>query len=233
MSYSVNATFSSSQAKLEGEFPLDMYAINASLTGWDLLYYANVNQDVYGFEIDSNKNITSATVLYTGLPIGRGSVKTTLDEQIPGLDITVPNVDRVIESYIQAYNYLRGQEVIAMTTFAKYLPTGNSAYYIGETPDPAAVMTDKLYVDGTSSSEETVTFTCKSKFVIKNVVLPNRKYSRECSWEYGGNECDPTVAIDYDTYPTCDYTLTSCRARNNDSRYGGFPGIPKRGIYVA
>jgi len=131
MTYSVTATFSTSQAKMEGEFPLDMYAINASPAGWDLLYYANVNQDIYGFVVDSNKNLTATAVLYTGLPIERGNVKTNLDEQIPGINITVPNVDRTIESYIQAYDYLRGQEVIAMTTFARFLPSGSGDYYIG------------------------------------------------------------------------------------------------------
>ena len=233
MTYSVTATFGSSQAKMEGEFPLDMYAINASPTGWDLLYYANVNQDVYGFVIDSNKNLTSATVLYTGLPIERGNVKTSTDEQIPGLDITVPNVDRVIESYIQAYDYLRGQEVIAMTTFARFLPSGTGAAYIGEEEDYTAFLTEKMYVDGVTSTDEVVTFSCKSKFVIKNIVLPNRKYSRECVWTYLGDECDPDSNIDSGTYPTCDYSLVQCRERDNDDRFGGFPGIPKRGIYVA
>lgn len=233
MSYSVTATFGTSQAKLEGEFPIDMYAINASPAGWEPLYYVNLNQDIYGYAVDSNKNITTSTVLYTALPIEKGSVKTTLDESIPILDISIPNTDRVIESYIQNYNYLRGQDVISITTFAKYLPSGSTADYIGETPDNYACLTEKLYVDGVSSSDEAVTFSCKSKFVIKNIVLPNRKYSRECSWTYGDSYCDPDGNVDYTTYPTCDYTLTQCRARDNDARFGGFPGIPKRGIYIA
>ena len=64
MSYNVNASVSQEQAKISGTFPIDMYVINASQSGTDYLYYANLNQDVYGYAL----NATGA-VSYTHLTL--------------------------------------------------------------------------------------------------------------------------------------------------------------------
>lgn len=237
MSYTVNATFLTERIRPEGSSPIMMYVINASLTGTDYLYYANYNQDVYGYQLDTDGNMTANSQIYTGGNIKAGDVKSNTQGEIPRLDISVPNVDRVMESYIQTADYLRGREVYVITTFARTLPAGSTATYLGDVAyeDYNAVLKEKLVIDSCSSNENVVTFSCTPKFNVKKVGLPNRRYSRECAWEYNGVECDGAGVISASPLlvaSPCNGTLTACISRENSSQFGGFPSIPRRAIYV-
>lgn len=490
MTYSVTATYTSEAAKLEGTYPIDMFVVNASLSGWEPLYYVNLNQDVVGFSLNATGNLTNNATIYTGLPIDRGDISTNNTGEIGELSISIPNTDRVIESIIQNRQYLRGREIYVVSGFARHLPinttledetgasfgttvhglsladgsafikvsgvdlspyagvagsstpykiilkdsTGKQAIgyiaeadttetlassiltdgglelctgwsqtrgtlsadavsphggtysgrftrnatstdgyfyrsisptvgklykvtcwlkrgdstnvrayigpvgsystigittatswtmfsiywtalassivlfstvgsngqysniddvlveevthvgttgvhivstlngstrnwasiesgfnyndtsytfdvyyssiaanlvsekYIGNTPDKNAFLKEKMYIDNVMSNEQAVVFNCKSKFNIKNVVLPKRAYYKECTWaimgNYLGSECDPQDTINTASYPTCDGTLDNCRERHNSARFGGFPSIPRRGIVI-
>ena len=233
MSQDVTATFLKESIKREGISIIDMYVLNASVSpGFDPLYFANYNQNVLGYQMNATGDLLSATEIYTGLPIKRESIKSGLSGEISAVSISIPNVDRSMESYIQNYDYLRGRDVHLLTTFTKHLPSGTQARHIGSVPDRFAVMKEKLYVDSVDSNAEAVSFSCKPKFLIRNKVLPGRMYSRECSWEYAGTECGITNATVLASYTTCDYSLEQCIERKNRSRYGGFLSIPERGIMI-
>lgn len=235
--YNVSATFNEEQVKLSGTFPIGMYVLNASLSGWDPLYYTTLNQDIFGYEMDNNGNLVATdSQTYTGLPIQRGDIESTTDGKISELTISIPNTDREIESIIQTNDYLRGREVYVLTGYAKHLPSGATAKHIGSDSDRFAIIKEKYYVDSVTSNMEVVAFSCKPKFVIKNMILPGRTYSRECSWaldgRYLGSECDPLASINSVTYPNCDGTLENCRARTNVKRYGGFTSVPNKGFII-
>jgi len=237
MSYNITASFSEEQAKLEGTFPIEMYVLNASRSGWDPSYYVNMNEDVYGYEINASGDLTATETVYTRGRIEKGEMTTNTTGEIPDVSVSIPNVDRAAESLIQNNNYLRGYDIYLITTFAKFLPSGSTYRHIGTTPDKNAVMKEKMYVDSTTSNESAVTFSCKPKFTLQNIVLPRRRFSKECYWaldgDYKGADCDPDGDINGTTFPTCDGTLDQCRARGNDARYGGFVGIPGRGVWIS
>jgi len=237
MPYNVTATFSNSQVRLSGERQVELYVINASLSGWLPMYYYNGNQDIFGFNMTASGNLGATdNENYTGLPIERGLIKNSLDGQITEVSVTVPNVNRVMESIIQGSNYLRGNEVHIITGFAKNLPSGSTAKHIGETPDRFAIIPEKMYIDSVTSDENAVVFSCKSKFTLRNVVLPGRTFCKECAWalkgKYRGTECLGSGNISATTFPDCDSTLEQCRERQNTARFGGFPSVPNRGFSV-
>jgi len=247
MSYNVTATLSESQRKIQGIQPIDMYVVNASLSGYDPLYYANINQDVMGFEMHASGNLLGSTghkQLYTGLPLSRNAIQTNTQGEISELSISIPNTDRVIESIIQSNDYLRGCEVYVITTYAAHLPESDLATplatTIGSLADCRAAFVEKMYIDSASSDESVVSFSCKPKFIIKNMMIPGRRFGRECQWrDYAGSECDPfNGSVNTASYPKCDRTIEACRVRglppgnSNIKNYGGFPGIPDRGFYI-
>lgn len=237
MSYDVSATVSEQQVKLDGTRPINMFVLNASLSGWNPLYYADNNQDVFGFEMNASGNLVATdNIVYTGLPIQYDTIKNQTTGEISEVSISIPNTDRVIDGHIQDNNYLRGRDVYILTCFADHLPSGSTATHIGTSPDRFATIKEKMYVDAVTTNQDVATFSCKPKFVIKNIVLPGRTFSRECSWALKGRyletECDPSSNISATTFPTCDGTLENCRARNNVARFGGFVSIPSRGITI-
>ena len=236
MPYDVTASFSIEQAKISGSYPLDMYVFNATYSGKEYYYFVNHDSNIVGYSLDDNGAVTSATVTYTAVPMKRGSQNTNTSGELSTIDITFPNTNRVIESFIQDRDYLRGNEVHVITMFSRHLPTGANEKYIGSDPDYRSNLNETYYVDSVQSSEAEITFNCKAKFDIKKVSLPRRRYTHECAWalnnSYLGSECDPNLEVDSVTYPTCDGTLEQCRQRENSKRYGGFPGIMRNIIWV-
>ena len=233
MSYDTNASFSAEQAKISGSFPIDMYVINASLSGKDYRYYWNGNQDVYGFQLNATGDLSAAQIIYEGLPIERSDIESNTNSEVPEITLSVPNTDRVIESVIQENDYLRGADIHFISTFKKFLPSGATATYVGSVPDHTTSVKEKMFVDGVSSNESAVTFSCKPKFVIRNVILPGRRFERLCQHKnYLGTECDPLGSINSASYTTCDFTTVNCRERQNLERFGGFPSIPRKSILI-
>lgn len=239
MSYNTTASYIEVQASISGTYPISMYCVNASLSGEDKYYFVNNNQDIYGYKVNASDDTTASEQLYTGLPINRGNLSTNTSGEISGITITIPNVNRVMESLIQNYKYLRGCEIVIITTYSRFLPTGSGAEYIGASPDYRSYIKEKYYIDSANSNEQAITFNCKSKFDIRNVGFPRRKFTHFCSWDYLSTECSPLcVASDLQyanviaSWPICDYTLENCKQRKNSARYGGFPAIPRRGFIV-
>ena len=231
MAYDVTATFSIEQAKLEGSFPLDMYVVNASLTGTDFQYYVNSNYDIYGYEVNASGNITSTEQLYSKAVVGRNDLSSNTSGEISGISLSIPNVDRALESVIQNNTYLRGKEVYILTTFAPLLPSGNTANHIGNTPDHNSILKEKFYIDSVNSDEHNVTFNCKAKLDLGGIVVPQRTYNPDCQWEFKDSNCDPLASVNA-SWTTCNYTLDDCRLRNNIKRFGGFPSVPKKAFIV-
>lgn len=237
MPYDMRA--SSERIKIEGTWPIDMYCLNASQSSVEYYYYADMNQNVIGYSLSNAGTVQSTEIEYTGLPITRNEITSNVEGEITGVDITIPNVDRSLESLIHSKRYFRGCEVYMMTGFAKHLPSGGTATYIGNSPDHNAIMKEKFYIDSVTSNQEAVTFHCRSKFDINNITLPNRTYSRHCAWAMGiangyrGSQCDVSGSISATTFPTCDGTLEQCRERNNSRRFGGFPSIPRESVFIS
>lgn len=233
MAYNLNATLSELQTEVEGLDAIHLYVLNASQSGVDYQYYADWNHDIVGYQLDSNGNILSATTTYTGVPIQGDVVKSNIEGEITGISLSIPNVDRTLESILHSQEYLRGKDIYVITTFARYLPSDSDNYkFIGSTPDKNAAIKEKFYIDSAQSTEQAITFSCKSKFDIKKARIPRRTFSHECQWEYNSTECGVSVA-DYTLHPTCDLSIENCRTRNNASRFGGFLSITRSGIYIS
>ena len=234
--YDVSATFNLAQVGVEGKSTIDMYVVNASYSGWNPLYYCNYSQDTYGYNMVASGTLGATEQLYTAVPTERSSIKSTVEGDVSGITISIPNVDRVIEAVLSNYNNLRGNSVHVVSAFTSNLPSGSTANHIGVTSDKNAALIEKVYIDSVSSNKEAVSLDCKPKFIIRNVVLPRRRFRRECTWalygSYVGSECDPLASVNTASYPTCDGSIGACTLRRNLKRFGGFPSIPRGGYII-
>ena len=100
--------------------------------------------------------------------------------------------------------------------------------WLNQLSDPDAFMDDIFYIDSYTADQNNVEFTLTGKFDVLGVDLPARRYSRNyCAWKFKSAECGYSgVEI------TCNKTKQRCKQLNNYQRFGAFPSVPTRRIYV-
>jgi len=198
----VNATFRNEKAKKENA-PIFLYMLK-EYDGVDDLNFAGFDEDV-----------TYNGTVYTRFPIRHEFVAENNQGQIDQVKITLANVSRLIEFYLEQYDF-RGKKVIIRTVWADQLA------------DPDAYIDDVFYIDNYTADQSNVEFTLTGKFDVLGIDLPARRYARNyCVWKFKSAECGYAGAE-----LTCDKTQQRCKQLANYQRFGGFPSVPTRRIYI-
>ena len=198
----IDATFKQEKAKQENR-PVFLYIIE-DYDGSDDLYLAGYDEDVI-----------YNGVTYTRFPITHEFTGENNQGQIDQVKVRLANVSRLIQLYLEQYDF-RGRKVIIRTVWADQLA------------DPDAYIDDIFYVDNYTADQNNVEFTLTSKFDVLGMDLPARRYARNyCSWKFKSAECGYMGAE-----LTCDKTQQRCKQLNNYQRFGAFPSVPTRRIYI-
>jgi len=139
----------------------------------DDLYLAEYDEDVEFFK-DEN---TAQT--YTKFPITHESVSENTGLVVDTVQVSVMNVSREIQAYLEANDGLIGRKVTIRQVFADYLT------------DPDAYIEDIFFIDSVPSyDEKVINFTLTSKFDLLKLTLPRRYYRRDfCQWKYKDQGC--------------------------------------------
>lgn len=176
--------------------------------------------DLFFAEYDAN--VTFDSQLYTATPIQHDFVGENSQGEIDSIQVTISNANRVLQSYLENYDF-RGIKVKITIVWSNQLA------------DPTTKIEDTFYIDTYTATQEAVTFTLTSKFDLLDVQLPFGKYLRNtCRWlplGFKGTECGYAGAT-----ATCDGTKQACKALTGGSnllRYGAFPSIPTRKLFVS
>ena len=184
---------------------------------YTLYNYDGEDSNFYFAEYD--ENVTFDGIEYIAFPLTHNGIRENITGEIDKLTISLGNVSRYIQAYLEIYDF-RGLKIDIKTVFANHLDDTN------------AVILDTYYIDSYTSTQQSVEFNLTSKFDVLNAQAPTRMYTRnQCQWIYNSNECG-VDSVDFATYPTCNKTLADCRIRNNSERFGGFPSIPDRNVYI-
>ena len=202
-----------------------IYLYEIYLPNSSVLYFAAYNTDV-----------TFNNQTYTAFPIIHSEFKE--DSFKPGsMSVTVANVDRTIQSYLEQYKGLIGRKVVVKIVHPDYLN------------DPNSVVSLVLYISECTYTPTIITFTLEQQFDLFNVTIPARKFIRHrCSWVYKGYGCWLGTSPPYtqpsnfrDVTGSCskilgtnDQSSNGCNYHFNGKpeRFGGFPGIPSGRIIV-
>lgn len=166
--------------------------------------------------VRNNEDIELAGELYTASAF-EISITTSSDEE-PTMSLTVVDITQTIQKFMSQYRGANGSRVTAHFFFA---------------PSTVVAVADTSYVFSvlTSSSRESdysITWTIGAETQL-NYLIPSRKqYKERCQWRYKGEECGYTGPLE-----TCDLSLSGgngCRAHDNQTRFGGYPGISVRNL---
>ena len=199
-----NAVFKQEKAK-ETNQPIFLYTI----------FDYDGSNDLYWAEYDTD--IVYDGITYIRFPIKHDFIGENTQGEIDAVRVTLGNVSRLIQAYLEN-NDFRGKKVRILQVWANQLA------------DADAYIEDIYYIDSYTADQNNVQFSLTSKFDVLDLELPARKYSRNyCGWkEFKGPECG------YSGVETeCNRTLARCRELGNQKRFGGFPSIPSRRIFVS
>lgn len=184
--------------------PIFLYKIHA-YNGTDNLFLA-----------EYDVNVTFNGQEYTRFPIKHEFIDENSNGQLSAIRLIVANVNRLFQAYIEAYD-LRGKQVDIIQIWADKLD------------DPSAKMQDTFFIDSYTADEKAIAFNLNTKMDVIELQLPARRYLRtHCSWKFKGTECGYAGAEG-----SCNRTFQRCKQLANQERFGGFPSIPFRNIYVA
>jgi lambda family phage minor tail protein L len=155
-------------------------------------------------------------VPYTKFPIKHDEVSENSQGEIDTLRVTVANVNRAIQAYLEGYD-LRGKKVIITLVWANQLS------------DADANIKFIYYIDNYTATQDAVEFVLSSKYDIIDLTLPNGIYNRNyCRWKFRSSECAYAGA-----QTTCDKRKTTCKTTmSNIARFGGFPSVPTNRLFT-
>lgn len=192
-----------SRKNAEENKPVFLYKIH-EYDGVNHLHFAEYDEDV-----------TFDGQVYTKFPVKHEYIDVNGAGQVGPMKVTVSNVNRFIQAYLEQYD-LRGKQVDIIMIFADKLD------------DPSAKVVDSLYIDSYACNESAVEFSLATKIDVIELPLPSRKYLRtHCGFVFKGSECAYAGAE-----TECNRTLQRCKELSNQVRFGGFPSIPFTNIYV-
>jgi len=188
----------------------------------------SANQPIYLYSIENydgstdlnlaewDTDITYDGVTYTKFPIKHDEISENSQGEIDMIRVTVANVNRVIQAYLEGYD-LRGKKVTITLVWANQLN------------DTDANIKFIYYIDNYTATQDTVDFALSSKYDIIDLTLPNGIYNRNyCRWKYNSTECGHSGAPS-----TCDKRKDTCKTTmSNIARFGGFPSVPTGRLYT-
>lgn len=195
-----------------------LYEIETSPS--NIIYIAEYDQDVvYGGNT------------YLRFPITHEAISTNMLGEIDAIKVRAANVNREMGALLIAHEGLRGKKVTLKMVFADRLD------------DPNANIEDVFYIDGAFINQEVVEVILTTKLDLYDIQIPGRLFDRDhCQWTYkqegcwiwsGGAWTAPGGFANEAT--DCDKTRAGgkgCKFHMNSLRFGGFPSIPSRGLYV-
>lgn len=163
----------------------------------------------------NTEDITWNNKLYQAFPFELGEVSEATDGSDPSVELKVDNTSRALSYYIESSGGAVNMPVTLRVVNSNNLQSSE------------AELEEIFVVQKTSIAEDFVTFTLGAEYSARTRRPLNRYMKNNCPFKYKGLRCGYTGDM-----ATCDHTLVACRAHNNSTRFGGFPGIDQKGVYI-
>lgn len=202
----INSTFTT-EKNAQGNRPITLIILYDYDGNGNNLYFADYTSDVVFDGLN-----------YPKFPITYDEITESSDGTIDSIKITAGNVNRLLQAYLESYD-LREKKIVLRIVWSNQLS------------DPAAFLDYTYYIDRYTANRDAVQFTCKSILDVLDKQLPGGMYMRtHCRYKTfkGADTCGYAGAES-----SCNRTMQRCKELNNFERFGGFPSIPIRRLYVS
>ena len=171
-------------------------------------------EDVHVRVCQNNENVTWGGYEWAAFPFELDAVVSSPRGELPSLNVRISNITRIIEGYMAETSGGLNSQVTFRVINSQYM--GLTKPELEETFDIIASSADAQWV--------TLSLGMPNPLLQR---FPLNRYFRDnCRWVFKGVGCGYVGAE-----TTCNHTLNDCRFRNNELRFGGFPGIPGGALY--
>ena len=165
--------------------------------------------------VNNNEDITFGGVVYNAFSFNYEQPSESGKGEIPSVTISVSNVSRIVQGYVEMYSGGVGSTVIMTVVNAGLL----SENY--------AELTATFTVLGTKCNAQWVVFTLGSANPLNKRFPPDVYSALHCRFPFKGPHCKYAGAV-----TTCNRTFNDCRTRANEINFGGHLGLDGRGARV-
>lgn len=186
-----------------------IYTGSAFVILLDILLEDDVARICYNTE-----DITWNGNIYQAFPFDIGDISEKTDGSDPNVQLRVDNTSQALQSIVEENAGANGTEVIIRVV--------NTAA-MSSTPE----LEEHFVVTKTDIDRQYITFHLGTEYSSRTRRPKERYMKNNCPFQYKGVRCGATAE-----QTSCNHTLTDCRLRNNSERFGGFPGIDQKGVYV-
>lgn len=160
-------------------------------------------------------NVLFGTNTYLKFPLIHESISESSEGEVQNVQLRVCNISRLIQAYLELYD-LRGVRVVIKKVWMDQLE------------DPDNYMEDTYYIESYTANEADVIFSLAPAYNALDIILPNRTYWRNhCTWRFKDAECGYVGEEQ-----TCNKTYQRCKELNNRLRFGGFPSVPAKTLFL-
>jgi len=217
-------TLNSDLQKLYVDSLVTLYELDASALGAGILRF-------HGHQQAENIIWQGETFEPMALEVSGLEMRSDGKASAPTLSMSnnIGGLQGAVSAYCLQFGDFAGAKLKVITTLAKYLdgqPTASN-----EAKEQLWYIEQK-----TSENANAVTFELSNPIDFEGLKIPVRQISNYCHWcamgDYRGEECQYTGAAmftdkdeptDNPALDRCSGRLSSCRIRNNEIRFGGFP----------
>lgn len=165
--------------------------------------------------VNNNEDITFNGVLYYAFSFNYEQPSESGKGEIPTVTISVSNVSRIVQGYVELYEGGVGS-VVVMTVVNAGLLAENYAE-----------LTTNFTVLGSKCSAQWVAFSLGSANPFNKRFPPDIYSAQHCRFKYKGPHCKYAGII-----AACDHTFDDCRLHYNEVNFGGHLGLDGRGARV-
>lgn len=165
--------------------------------------------------VRNTENITWNSQLYTAFPFDITAVNQGRNTELPTVNLSISNVNRVMQSYVEELDGAIDSEVIITRIHSNHV---TSADYF-----------DKWYfiITSTECNNQTVNFVLSSRNIYDTRFPRNRMRRNVCRFRFKSTECGYAGAE-----TSCNRTFSRCLELANTERYGGFTNIGGSGLQL-
>lgn len=163
----------------------------------------------------NNEDVTWNGKVWVAFPFLLGVKTETSKGEVSGLQVSISNVNRMMQAYIEATNGAIGAEAIVRVVHSNHLDLTRPE--IEEHFEITECVCDVEWI--------TLTLSAPNPFLFQ---FPRARFIKDwCRWKFKSPECGYTGN---DT--ECGHTFSDCVAKGNHQRFGGFPSLLPGGIWL-